>query len=611
VIPATARKIHYEEVPSDLGSAFTFREFNWPRFPFNWHFHPEVELTLIGRGRGLRFVADSVEEFSAGDVCLIGSNTPHCWASHKDADPGVRSLVIQFRPESWGEPFWNLPELRGIRRLLDAAKGGLEVKGPARREVEQLFLVLEQQSRGSLQRFDTLLEILHCISQSAELKRLATAASEPLIRSPASRKLGQILGYIHNHLGPDLMQHEVARAAGLSPATFSQYFRRSMGTSYVDYVNGLKIRNACRALIETDQRITDIAFAAGFNNLSHFNAQFRRLRRLTPKAFRRQVLAARSGPIPGELPEETALPAGQKESPPPVIHGDVTVHGPGVLFEGVRVGTEDSRPWLKAYALCPALARYEIVHAGIVEAPVPYRIQRANQTSSYFLACFDGRGRVLVDGRWRVIREGLACLLPAHVHNAFEALPGAAWRFAYVCYQQQPDQRPIILASSPVVKEFEVRRLKLAIEGLMSECRTHTEPGPVDHWLELVHHYVLAFAQPVAQDSQLPFLWQQVASRLHEPWTVHRLARQAGLVRDHLQRACLKELGRGPLEHLAHLRMRRATELLTTTNLTVKTIAQTVGYSDPAVFSRDFKSSVGCQPTDYRHRARHSMAGFQ
>ncbi len=129
MIPATSRKMHYEEVPSDLGAAFTFREFNWPSFPFNWHYHPEVELTLIVRARGMRFVGDSVEEFSDGDICLLGSNTPHCWASHKDAEPGVRSLVIQFRPESWGEAFWNLPELRGIGRLLREAKQGLEVRG--------------------------------------------------------------------------------------------------------------------------------------------------------------------------------------------------------------------------------------------------------------------------------------------------------------------------------------------------------------------------------------------------------------------------------------------------------------------------------------------------
>ena len=60
-------------------------------------------------------------------------------------EPGVRSLVIQFRPEAWGEAFWSLPELRGIGRLLAEASCGFEIRGATRQELEPLFHVLEQQ----------------------------------------------------------------------------------------------------------------------------------------------------------------------------------------------------------------------------------------------------------------------------------------------------------------------------------------------------------------------------------------------------------------------------------------------------------------------------------
>ena len=72
----------------------------------------------------------------------------------------------------------------------------------------------------------------------------------------------------------------------MSPAAFSQFFRRVMGRTFVDFVNDLRIRQASRALIETDDTITEIAFAAGFNNLSHFHSQFRRLLGTTPRAYR-------------------------------------------------------------------------------------------------------------------------------------------------------------------------------------------------------------------------------------------------------------------------------------------------------------------------------------
>jgi AraC-like DNA-binding protein len=221
-------------------------------------------------------------------------------------------LVIQFRPESWGEAFWNLPELRGIRRLLSEAKRGLELQGATRQEVEHLFKVLELQPRGSLQRFDTYLEMLLCISQSTEIKKLAACAAEPPASHGASGKLGQILGYIHAHLGPDLTQHEVAEAVKLSPAAFSQFFRRSLGTNYAAYVNELKIRNACRALIDTDRPITEIAFEAGFNNLSHFNAQFQRFRQVSPRAFRMQARRAQGPPRSEARPANAGLRACEK-----------------------------------------------------------------------------------------------------------------------------------------------------------------------------------------------------------------------------------------------------------------------------------------------------------
>jgi AraC-like DNA-binding protein len=86
-----------------------------------------------------------------------------------------------------------------------------------------------------------------------------------------------------------LRQQDTARAAGMSVQSFSHFFRRCVGKTYVAYVNGLKVSTVCRRLLETDQSITEAAYAAGFNNLSHFNAQFRRLKGMPPRQFRQHA----------------------------------------------------------------------------------------------------------------------------------------------------------------------------------------------------------------------------------------------------------------------------------------------------------------------------------
>jgi hypothetical protein len=58
--------------------SFRFRRFETVRFNVPFHRHRQLELTLIERGAGLRFVADHVAPFEAPDLVLIGSDVPHC-----------------------------------------------------------------------------------------------------------------------------------------------------------------------------------------------------------------------------------------------------------------------------------------------------------------------------------------------------------------------------------------------------------------------------------------------------------------------------------------------------------------------------------------------------
>jgi len=71
------RRILFEDHRLDPHTSFAYKEFRVSHFPFNWHYHPEIEITMIVKGRGLRFVGDSIQDYRDGDLCLLGSNTPH------------------------------------------------------------------------------------------------------------------------------------------------------------------------------------------------------------------------------------------------------------------------------------------------------------------------------------------------------------------------------------------------------------------------------------------------------------------------------------------------------------------------------------------------------
>lgn len=278
---------------------------------------------------------------------------------------------------------------------------------------------------------------------------------------------------------------------------------------------------------------------------------------------------------------------------------DISVPGARSEFRGVRMSTAEPRPWLRDFAVNEALARHRILHVGIQRGFPPLRVVRTRQTTTYFFACFGGAGEVYVDGRWRVCSPGMACLLPPHTYEAFHAIGREAWEFCWVCYGPE---RVVASVASPVLARFAANPLRHAIDGLLEECRGGAHLAMADRWVDLIEDYVRRFAEPWRGDERIFRLWETVAARLAEPWPLERLAAQVHGSGELLRRLCHQHLGRSPGQHVIHLRMKRAAELLVTTPGKVENIAAAVGYENAFVFSATFKKWLGCSPSEYRAR---------
>jgi AraC-like DNA-binding protein len=156
---------------------------------------------------------------------------------------------------------------------------------------------------------------------------------------------------------------------------------------------------------------------------------------------------------------------------------------------------------------------------------------------------------------------------------------------------------------------FDALPLRAAIQGLLYECNGPAQPTLIHEWTDLTHAYVLRFAQPSDQPDQLRLLWERVAAHLADEWTLARLAREAGYSNEHLRRLCRRQLGRSPMHQVTYLRMRRAAELLATTEQTIESIALEIGYHNPFVFSNAFTKWIGWRPSEYRRKKLKVSAG--
>lgn len=286
-----------EKIVAPSGQLFALRRSRPPFFPFRWHYHPEVELTLIRRGRGLRYVGHSVEPYEAGDLCLLGSGLPHSWSSDRGA-ARVESTVIQFLPDSGGKAFWQLRELGGVVRLLDRAKQGLVVEDPLRGEAIKRIDTLEKLPLTSPVRVSLFLDLLAGLNSERGLRTLHPAAAAHVPRSGSGEaRLQKILRFVEVNSAQTIVHADLARQVGLSAPAFCRFFMRQMGKTFSAHVNDVRVARACAALADTDKAIIDIALDCGYNNLPYFNRRFLALMNCTPRDYRRRVTRGEAGPV--------------------------------------------------------------------------------------------------------------------------------------------------------------------------------------------------------------------------------------------------------------------------------------------------------------------------
>jgi len=299
-------------------------------------------------------------------------------------------------------------------------------------------------------------------------------------------------------------------------------------------------------------------------------------------------------------------PVAAKSEPKPhsetqVRHLETDIENPRSRRRAVVADVSaDSRPWVRAGVPCRELALFEIAHLGVAEMLPPYEVVRDRQSGAFFMVGLGGQGQVQVDGRWRALPPGHACLLPAGLRNRFRMGRGKRWEFAWVRFSGGIRSNTIFRAGSPVLAEFDPGPFRAAVEGLMAEAAGAGSSRRVHQWLELVYDYVRGFAGSFRGDERLMRLWDLVQSRLADPWDMRTLARASGLSFEHLRRLCLKEIGRTPMNHLTHLRIQQAIRLVGESHIKLEAVARQVGFANGNSFAAAFKRSTGHAPSQFR-----------
>ncbi|MBQ8048432.1 MAG: helix-turn-helix domain-containing protein [Bacteroidales bacterium] len=256
-------------------------------FTYPLHRHKEFELNFIEKGKGVRrIVGDSVEEIGDYELVLIGgADLEHVWEQGKCRSKDIREITIQFSGDIFGTELLSKNQFASIRRMLRRAEHGLAFPLSSIMRVYSTLDDIANENERFVQ-FLKFLYVLYELSISDDARVLASSSFAHTARSNESRRVEKVKQYINDHYAKPLKLADLAGLVGMSPVSFSRFFRQRTGRTLSDYIVDIRLGYAARMLVDSSKNISEICYECGFNNLSNFNRTFKSKRNYTPRDFR-------------------------------------------------------------------------------------------------------------------------------------------------------------------------------------------------------------------------------------------------------------------------------------------------------------------------------------
>ncbi|MEO0344155.1 MAG: AraC family transcriptional regulator [Pseudomonadota bacterium] len=272
-------------------------EHGWPTDLCRWHSHPEYELHLITETRGKAFVGDYIGDFRPGALFLTGPNLPHNWITDEHAHPEpveTRDMLVQFSQDSINHLTEGFAEFNEMASMWELAKSGIEFTGfdPtfARGHLERI-----RNTRGT-ERIAAFIRFLVRINEHAEKTALSVTGLVQHKGNSKQARIGEVIDFISQNYWEEITLDQVAAMANMSPPAFSRNFKRATGNNFIEFVNRIRIGQACSKLYATDDPVSTICYDVGFQNLANFNRHFLKMKEMTPSAYRDLARSELSSP---------------------------------------------------------------------------------------------------------------------------------------------------------------------------------------------------------------------------------------------------------------------------------------------------------------------------
>lgn len=283
---------NYQEKKSHGNAAFPYITYpcsiplDFPYVPLHWH--DEMEIIYIKKGRGIITVDFVSHPVTAGTITLIIPGQLHSIEQYEQESMEYENIIFHpnillSRNNDTGNTDFLLPLLSGKLSL----PSFYTPKSDGYQEIATCIDANDNISRTNPKGYQLFVKSQLLMLFYILCSRCTPAATHPRERH-SLEKMKLVLKYIENHYMDKITIADIAAEVDLSQSHFMKYFKQTMGTSFTSYLNEYRLTMASRLLISSDSSILDIAAEVGFENLSYFNRTFKKRFAQTPREYRKE-----------------------------------------------------------------------------------------------------------------------------------------------------------------------------------------------------------------------------------------------------------------------------------------------------------------------------------
>ena len=254
-----------------------FRYWDPIGYPVAAHWHNSVEILRIETGRMQVMLGEKHIVLGADEYLVINSRDIHATFSEKNTMVEVLQIPYIFLKRYLPE----LDTVRFRRRPRDE-----EVSGQFSGLLHRMGVVNTLREEHFLVEFHALLfQLLYLLG----VHYGDAAEAEEAVQNDLSRqRLTQVMDYVNLHYRERITLEEAASLVALNKEYFCRFFKRSMGISFLEYVNEVRFTHVCEDLFHTEENIMRLLEEHGFGNYKLFMKMFRERYHDTPSRMRRE-----------------------------------------------------------------------------------------------------------------------------------------------------------------------------------------------------------------------------------------------------------------------------------------------------------------------------------